>query len=268
MSMSSLENPEENENMKNEEAIVQGLLNGRKFWSGYMVNDYWFYLKNNDQILGMFCAHRFHPFKRIERVCVWLAYVLSAFGITLLLVKKDGQQSTEFEPLAIGFIASTFLSFLRFIETEAATCTCFQDGSMFSCFEESAEKCGRFVLVTSTTLNVLIFAAGMVRAAMVQHLPWLIVLRAFWISQLISFCLAQVTNVLTFLIGYYGLPCGCGCCCHAESSKGRHTGSRYPHGIAYPKDEVMMWGPENDHCGCCCPRMPLPLGRGPPFRSD
>lgn len=262
---------------KNHEAIIQGLLQGRLEWAGHVSTDFWFYLKQNDVVLGILLCHRMNPYGRLKRFFVWVAYLIATFGMSLLFLRADGQRiggRDGFDHAAskvASIWSSLTISVVQIIVVEVLTCRCCQPGAAFAFLlcRKVGEGVGWCVYLYCLFLGSCVLAGGIV-VAVYRGVPASVAVDTWLYTQLYSFSIGIATAFAMFILGYYGFPFGYFTCLFVAEAgpTGTKSSSCYPHGPQYPTDKGLLWS--GDPCGCCClrPTEPDRIDAEPPQEQD
>lgn len=238
----------ETERDKDNKAIVQGLLHKRVVWyDNSILQNYWFFLCQKHSLFGIAFCHTLHPYRRIERVGVFLSVVVSALGLALLLADSTlSEQSLQ----NMAFAISIYLAMKKTVLRNLVTCGGVQEGSaLFTAarvikkedsVKTSVESCGCKVVAFSWVVSLIWLISGLATSTG-DDFSWHSVLVEFFCSQIYSSFIELGFISARFLQGWYGCI---GCISGPEGTGGdevrKEMEDKYPEGIAYPKDKKVF----------------------------
>mmetsp|Transcript_104794 Transcript_104794/g.208242 ORF Transcript_104794/g.208242 Transcript_104794/m.208242 type:complete len:291 (-) Transcript_104794:279-1151(-) len=246
----------ESEPDKDHRAIVQGLIHNRLVWHhDSMLKNYWFFLCQKHVLLGIPCCHKFHPYTRAERLFVWLAVVVSAFGISLLASSDSWWTDSQTKIQLMSLAMSCYLAAKSMIMKALVVCASVQDGGIVQkvaevvhkddAVKKSFEKAGFRVACLAWVLSLIWLIAG-IYVSVTQNLSWTTFAEEFFLSQVYGWVIEWATRTAKFLMGWY-----CQKEPTAEEKVEDNMAKKYPVGSAYPKDRNTLWQNDRSQCKGC-----------------
>ncbi|CAK0838325.1 unnamed protein product [Prorocentrum cordatum] len=256
------------ERKKDKAAITQGLALGRVIWREHdLCGDLWFFIKNNDAILGMLFCHEMHPYTRPKRIIVKICGMAANFGMACLFLdlntckKVEGEitvldtvECEQHQSDAVQFASiscAVLVSALLFLMYWLYTCRCARKGGPLH-YGKKTESfwvcCTKPITGSLNLVCLIILIAGLIAhgessvSFADSYVPQVWVTSEIY-SIVMGFCL-QVAI-------FFSLYCGCECCpgltCLFQEcwGSGQAGGARpsfaYPYGDEYPKDMEAFW---------------------------
>eukprot|EP00971_Amphidinium_carterae_P149803 2969725-Amphidinium_carterae.1 len=78
--------------------VIRDLLHKRAYWSGEIAHDWWFYVCNDHDFVGMLLCHPAHPYSKLERVLTF--FIISAVTFVMSIALTELLSSSMWSHLA------------------------------------------------------------------------------------------------------------------------------------------------------------------------
>mmetsp|Transcript_66678 Transcript_66678/g.124529 ORF Transcript_66678/g.124529 Transcript_66678/m.124529 type:complete len:615 (+) Transcript_66678:56-1900(+) len=78
--------------------VVRDLLHKRAYWSGEIAHDWWFYVCNDHDFVGMLLCHPAHPYSKVERVLTF--FIISAVTFIVSIAVTEALSNSMWSRLA------------------------------------------------------------------------------------------------------------------------------------------------------------------------
>mmetsp|Transcript_20956 Transcript_20956/g.51202 ORF Transcript_20956/g.51202 Transcript_20956/m.51202 type:complete len:221 (-) Transcript_20956:50-712(-) len=137
---------------------VRDLLSGRTRYTNSIAVDWWFYTRQVNPVLALFCAHELHPYTRGERKVVLFCQLSLAWALTsfeLLLLRKRALRHL-FAYVVAPFAIYIWEAYLRVL----ATCGCVQGENVPSGLKRAVEKVGHAAIGMGVLVSLVCIVLG------------------------------------------------------------------------------------------------------------